>query len=165
MPTKPDFGEMHCSVARSLNIIGESWTLLILRTLLVQGLRKFDEIQQSLGISTNVLAARLARLTDEGLVVQKRYNDRPPRYEYVPTEKALELRPVLLILMAWGNKHLAESQNERPTTIIHNGCAHEMTPRIACSHCGELVIKTGGVSIVPPAKAKATIAALKKQSA
>lgn len=160
MPVKPDFGSMECSIARSLDIVGESWTLLILRDVL-QGLRRFDEIQKSLGIATNVLTARLKRLVDEGLLEQRRYSQHPPRYEYVPTDKGRELGAVLLYLIAWGNKHLAGSK-EPPQVLVHNACGHTMTPRMSCSHCGEPLGK--GVSIVPRSRLKAFLAARESES-
>jgi len=162
MPSKPDFGEMHCSIARSLDIIGESWSLLVLRDIL-QGLRRFDEIQKNLGIATNVLTSRLKRLTDEGLLEQRRYQEHPRRYEYIPTEKARDLGPVLVNLVQWGNKYLSGSK-EPPQAVVHNACGHVMSPRIICSHCGEPIGKQGA-SIVASAKVKAVTAALRKRAA
>ena len=151
MPTKPDFSEMRCSIARSLDIIGESWTLLVLRDAF-QGARRFDEFQKSLGIATNVLTARLKRLVDEGLLEQRRYQEHPPRYEYVLTEKARDLGPILANLVHWGNKYLAGSKGP-PQAIVHNACGHAMTPQLQCSHCGQPIAKQG-LSIVPTAKLK-----------
>lgn len=162
MPAKPNFGEMPCSIARSLDIIGESWTLLVLRDVL-QGLRRFDEIQKNLGIATNVLSARLKRLTDEGLLEQRRYQQHPPRFEYVLTEKGRDLAPALMYLVQWGNKYLAGAK-DAPQVLVHNACGHVMSPRLSCSHCGEPLSKQG-VSIVPSAKAKAFTAALQKRAA
>ena len=157
MPAKPDFGAMQCSIARSLDIVGESWSLLVLRDIL-QGSRRFDELQSSLGIASNVLTARLKRLTDEGLLEQRRYQKHPPRYEYLPTQMARDVMPVLLLLIQWGNTYLA-GRKDAPQAIVHNACGHEMTPRLVCSHCGEPIGKQG-VSIVPPAKVKTLTAAL-----
>jgi DNA-binding HxlR family transcriptional regulator len=160
MPAKPDFSEMHCSIARSLDIIGESWSLLILRDIF-QGLRRFDELQKSLGIATNVLTARLKRLTDEGLLEQRLYQEHPARYEYIPTEQGRDLGPILVNLVQWGNKYLAGSKGP-PQAIVHNACGHVMSARLTCSHCGEPIGKQG-VSIVPTSKVKAVTAALRKQ--
>jgi len=91
-------------VARALETVGEGWSILILRDAF-QGMARFDEFQQSLGIAPNILSRRLSHLTEAGLFVRRRYSDRPPRYEYVLTPKALDFFPVLVTLFAWGNKH------------------------------------------------------------
>jgi DNA-binding HxlR family transcriptional regulator len=159
MPAKPDFGAMHCSVARSLNVIGEGWTLLILRDIF-GGRHRFDELQKSLGIATNVLTARLKQLTEEGILEQRRYQEHPPRFEYILTEKGRDLGPLLLQLVAWGNKHLAGSNP--PQALVHKDCAHEMTPQTFCSHCGERIAR-GSATIVPSSQVKTVTAALRKQ--
>jgi DNA-binding HxlR family transcriptional regulator len=152
---------MRCSIARSLDIIGESWSLLILRDIL-QGSRRFDELQNGLGIATNVLTARLARLTGEGLLERRRYQERPVRFEYLLTEKGRDLSPILVNLVQWGNKYLSRPK-EMPQAIVHNACAHVMTPRQICSHC-EAPIGKQGLSIVPSSKVKTYIAALRKRA-
>ena len=96
-----------CSIARSLEIVGERWTLLILRDVFL-GRRRFDEIRESLGIATNVLAERLNRLVDEGVLERVRYSEHPDRFEYRPTPKGAGLRLALLALMQWGDEHLAD---------------------------------------------------------
>ena len=93
-----------CSIARSLELIGERWTLLIVRDVF-RGLRRFDEIQESLGIARNVLANRLDRLVEEGILEKRRYQEHPPRCEYFLTEKGIDLWPVLVSLIKWGDKH------------------------------------------------------------
>jgi DNA-binding HxlR family transcriptional regulator len=152
---------MRCSIARSLDIIGESWSLLIVRDIL-QGLRRFDEIQKSLEISTNVLASRLKRLTDEGLLEQRCYQEHPPRYEYLPTEMARALGPILVNLVQWGNKYLSGS-SEPPQAVVHNACGHVTFPRMTCSHCGEPIGKHG-ISIVPLSRAEAVTADLRRRT-
>lgn len=97
---------MECPVARSLERVGEWWSILILRDAL-QGLTRFDEFQKSLGIAPNMLTRRLNRLVEAGILERRRYNERPPRDEYVPTECGRDFRPVLWALLAWGNKHFA----------------------------------------------------------
>jgi DNA-binding HxlR family transcriptional regulator len=95
-----------CPVARTLEIIGERWTMLILRDLIIEGPRKFQDLLTSLsGISPNTLSARLKTLEDHGLVERRFYEDHPPRAEYVLTEKGRDLRPVLQTLRDWGRKH------------------------------------------------------------
>jgi DNA-binding HxlR family transcriptional regulator len=95
-----------CSIARTLELVGERWTLLIVRDLF-RGLGRFDELLGSLGIASNVLTDRLNRLVDEGIVERVRYNERPERFEYRLTSKGQELRLVLLALMQWGDRHVS----------------------------------------------------------
>ena len=103
MPAKYD---PHCPVARTLDIIGERWTILILRDLLLQGPRKFYDLQQSLrGISPNTLSARLKTLERNGVIVRHFYEQHPPRAEYVLTEKGRALGPVLKALLGWGQRY------------------------------------------------------------
>jgi DNA-binding HxlR family transcriptional regulator len=98
--------ESNCPVARTLDIIGERWTILILRDLVVDGPRKFQDLLHSLsGISPNTLSARLKTLEESGIIARRFYEDHPPRAEYVLTDKGRELRPVLRILREWGQKH------------------------------------------------------------
>jgi DNA-binding HxlR family transcriptional regulator len=125
---------MQCSVARSLELIGERWTLLVIRDLF-NGNRRFDGLQRSLGVARNVLSARLARLLDEGLIEKRRYQERPPRYEYFLTEKGLDLWPVLVSLMAYGDKHLAP-EGRAPVRIVHKGCGGTVDDRRICTACG-----------------------------
>ncbi|HEY2354335.1 MAG TPA: helix-turn-helix domain-containing protein [Gaiellaceae bacterium] len=96
-----------CSIARTLELVGERWTLLIVRDLFL-GLTRFDEFLDSLGIASNVLTDRLNRLVDEGIVERVPYSDRPQRFEYRLTAKGRELRVTLLALMQWGDRHLSE---------------------------------------------------------
>jgi DNA-binding HxlR family transcriptional regulator len=104
---KRDYEDQNCSIARALEIVGERWTLLIVRDAFL-GLSRFDEFQQSLGIARNVLTDRLNRLVDEGILERTRYNERPPRYEYRLTAKGEELRLALAGLRQWGDKYLSE---------------------------------------------------------
>jgi DNA-binding HxlR family transcriptional regulator len=100
------FGNMQCPIARSLERVGEWWSILILRDALY-GLTRFDEFQKSLGIAPNMLTRRLNGLVQSGLLERRRYSEHPPRYEYVVTERGRDFRPVLIALLAWGNKHFA----------------------------------------------------------
>lgn len=95
-----------CPVARTLDLIGERWTILLLRDLLLQGPRRFQDFQTSLpGIAPNTLSARLKSLEDNGLVHRQLYNERPPRLEYVLTDKGKSLGPILKAMREWGAKH------------------------------------------------------------
>lgn len=103
---RKSFGNMQCPIARSLDRVGEWWSILILRDAL-HGLRRFDEFQKSLDIAPNMLTRRLGALVEAGLLERRRYCERPPRYEYLMTDRGRDFRPVLLALLAWGNKHFA----------------------------------------------------------
>jgi len=103
---RKSFGKMSCPIARSLERVGEWWSMLVMRDAL-HGLRRFDEFQQSLGIAPNMLTRRLNALVEAGLLERRRYSEHPPRYEYVPTARGRDFRPVLLSLLAWGNRNFA----------------------------------------------------------
>ena len=103
---RKSFGSMTCPIARSLERVGEWWSILILRDAF-HGLTRFDEFQKSLGIAPNMLTRRLNTLVESGLLERRQYSDRPPRYEYVLTEKGHDFRVVLWTMVAWGNKHFS----------------------------------------------------------
>lgn len=103
---RKSFGHMQCPIARSLERVGEWWSILILRDAF-QGLTRFDQFQKSLDIAPNILTRRLNALVTSGLLERRRYSERPVRYEYVLTERGRDFRPVLLSLLTWGNKHFA----------------------------------------------------------
>ncbi|HYL32092.1 MAG TPA: helix-turn-helix domain-containing protein [Stellaceae bacterium] len=108
------FGSMQCPIARSLERVGEWWSILILRDAF-QGLTRFDQFQKSLDIAPNMLTRRLNALVASGLLERRRYSERPPRYEYVLTERGRDFRPVLLALLTWGNRHFAP---EGPSVVV-----------------------------------------------
>jgi len=103
---RSSFRTMECPVARSLEEVGEWWSILILRDAFY-GLTRFDEFLKSLGVAPSILTRRLAGLVEHGLLEKQRYCERPPRDEYVLTDKGRDFQPVLLALLAWGNRHLA----------------------------------------------------------
>jgi DNA-binding HxlR family transcriptional regulator len=111
---RKSFGNMQCPVARSLERVGEWWSILILRDAF-HGLTRFDQFQKSLDIAPNMLTRRLGALVESGLLARRRYSERPPRDEYVLTERGRDFRPVLLALLAWGNKHFAP---EGPSVLL-----------------------------------------------
>jgi DNA-binding HxlR family transcriptional regulator len=104
---KRDYEGQNCSIAKALEIVGERWSLLIVRDAFL-GLRRFDQFQESLGVARNVLADRLNRLVDEGILERVLYNERPARYEYRLTPKGRELNVALTALRQWGDKHLSD---------------------------------------------------------
>ena len=103
---RKSFGKMPCPIARSLERVGEWWSILIIRDAL-HGFTRFDEFQKSLNIAPNMLTRRLSALVDAGLLQRRRYSERPPRYEYILTEMGRDFRPVIVAMFAWGNRHFA----------------------------------------------------------
>jgi len=123
-----------CSVARSLEVIGERWTLLLLRDAIV-GLERFEEFQESLGIASNVLTNRLKLLCDEGVLERVRDPERPGRPKYVLTDKGRELGPVMLLLMKWGDRHYP-APGGPPRLTLHAGCGGNIAEDWRCDRCG-----------------------------
>ena len=103
---RKSFGKMPCPIARSLERVGEWWSILIIRDAL-HGFTRFDEFQKSLNIAPNMLTRRLSALVDAGLLERRRYSERPPRYEYILTDMGRDFRPVIVAMFAWGNRHFA----------------------------------------------------------
>jgi len=127
-----------CSVAATLELVGERWSLVVVRELFY-GVRRFDGIRRATGAPRNMLAARLKTLQQAGVVQRRPYLDRPPRYEYFLTAAGLELVPVLLTLQRWGDTHLAGSLT-MPLRHVHQGSAeHRLRPELVCTTCGETV--------------------------
>jgi DNA-binding HxlR family transcriptional regulator len=135
-----------CSVARTLEIVGERWTLLIVRDALL-GLRRFEDFQESLGVARNVLADRLRRLVEHGILERVRYQERPERFEYQLTERGRELNTAVLALMHWGDRHLADPEG-LPRLTEHAGCGGSVVEKHVCSRCGR-VLEAGEVAVLP----------------
>lgn len=132
-----DYPDQVCSIARALEVIGERWTLLIVRDAVV-GLTRFDEFQESLGIASNVLTNRLKLLCDEGVLERVPDEERPGRPKYVLTEKGGELGPVLFSLLKWGDRHYPTPKGP-PRLTLHAGCGGNVGPDWHCERCGEQV--------------------------
>lgn len=132
-----DYSNESCSIAASLEVIGDPWTILVIRDAF-QGVSRFEQWQERLGVARNVLAARLKSLVAHGVLEPRLYSDRPPRNEYVLTQKGKDLADVLLTLHGWGSKHLY-GEMDAGVMIKHKTCGAELTPRIACACCGEIV--------------------------
>jgi DNA-binding HxlR family transcriptional regulator len=137
---------MACSMARSLELIGDWWTPLIIRDLHL-GVDRFDALADNLGISRNLLTARLAHLVRHGIVERHRYSEHPPRDRYVLTEAGQALMPVLLALTAWGDRW-ATPEGGPPLKFRHRPCGHRFTPTVACDACGQ-PIRPGEVEALP----------------
>jgi DNA-binding HxlR family transcriptional regulator len=141
--------DQNCSIARTLELLGERWTLLVIRDVF-QGRRRFDEIQASLGVARNVLSARLARLVEEGILEKRPYGSHPRRHEYFLTEKGLDLWPALIALLDWGDRHLASSDGP-PVVITHKRCGGRVDGRGYCERCGRrLHARDAAASVARP---------------
>lgn len=137
MPLQSTYEGQTCSIAGALEVVGERWTLLIVRDTML-GLHRFDELQANLGIARNVLQTRLERLVDAGILEKRRYQDRPPRYGYHLTAKGLDLWPAVIALMHWGDRHAASSDGP-PVIVTHRDCGGEIDDHRVCRACGERV--------------------------
>jgi DNA-binding HxlR family transcriptional regulator len=126
------------SIAATLQIIGDRWSALIIRELFY-GSSRFDEFQRQLGIATNILSHRLERLVDHHIVVRHPYQDRPVRHEYRLTDRGLDLYPVPLSMLAWGDRWLANRQI--PVRLTHNTCGKRLVPRLSCSTCTRAITR------------------------
>ena len=129
------YDEQVCSLARALEAVGDRWTLLILRDAF-QRIRRFQDFQESLGLSRHVLAERLARLVEEGILERRPYQERPERHEYRLTEKGRGLWKVLLLLTLWGDEHYL-AEGGRPRIFRHRGCGGSIDDRFHCGRCGK----------------------------
>jgi DNA-binding HxlR family transcriptional regulator len=127
----------HCSVASTLEVIGDRWTLLVIREAFL-GTRRFADFQERLGVARTVLSDRLSRLTEDGVLARVRYQERPERFEYRLTPKGLDLWPVLHALMQWGDRYLMD-EDERPLIVRHRDCGGELDDRRICTRCGQAV--------------------------
>lgn len=137
-----------CSIANALAVVGERWSLLVLREVLL-GRCRFDEIAANTGASRDILAARLRTLVETGVLEKRLYDEHPRRYEYLPTESGRALRPILLSLMEWGDRYVTDGP---PPTVWEHSCGSELHVSAVCASCGEPVsssesrlLRLGGV--------------------
>jgi DNA-binding HxlR family transcriptional regulator len=133
------YDDQNCSIARSLEIVGERWSMLIVRDAFL-GIRRFDDFQRSLGVSRAVLSNRLDRLVAEGILERRRYQEHPERHEYRLTDKGRDLWPVTMALLGWGDRYYAD--HGPPKRFFHRECGGEVTSRRTCAKCGaELTVR------------------------
>lgn len=132
---RTQFGEMACSIARTLDVIGEPWSPLILRDVYV-GINRFDQLQSDLGISRKVLAQRLSWLAEQEVIERREYMSQPPRYEYVLTTKGQELCDLLLVMVRWGDRWTA-GQAGPPVLYRHHACGQISKVELHCSQCDQ----------------------------
>jgi DNA-binding HxlR family transcriptional regulator len=135
MPYRP-FTDQNCSIARALGVIGERWTLLVMREVLL-GRRRFVDLQRNTGIAKNILSDRLQTLVEQGVLERRQYSDAPEAYEYWPTPKGIDVWPVLVALLQWGDTYAAP--DGAPRIYVHSACGHDADPQLHCSHCGERI--------------------------
>ena len=125
-----------CSIARTLEVVGEKWALLAVREVFL-GNRRFDEMIRRTGAPRDTLAGRLRTLVDAGILQRRRYSDHPQRFEYHLTAAGRDLYPVILTLLRWGDVHLAGPDG--PPLILDHHCGHRLIPEVSCQACGEVV--------------------------
>jgi DNA-binding HxlR family transcriptional regulator len=123
-----------CSLAGALGVVGERWSLLVVREVML-GVRRFDEIQADLGVARNVLQARLTRLVEHGVLERRLYQEHPPRYEYRLTDKGLDLWPAMVALMQWGDRYAAPASGA-PVLLEHRDCGGAIDEHRICERCG-----------------------------
>jgi DNA-binding HxlR family transcriptional regulator len=146
-----DYPNQPCSLAKSLEVIGERWSLLIVRDVM-NGNRRFSGIQESLGVARNVLSARLQRLIDEDILERRAYQEAPPRYEYFLTQKGLDLWPTLMALMHWGDCHTPGPEGP-PMAVVHRDCGGPVSDRGICESCGEVLTAREAKAVPGPGAA------------
>ncbi|MCW3048216.1 MAG: transcriptional regulator [Solirubrobacterales bacterium] len=132
---RTQFGDMTCSIARTLDVVGEPWSPLILRDVWV-GINRFDQMQRDLGVSSKVLAERLRWMVANGVLEKRAYSERPARHEYLLTEKGHELCAVLMAITAWGDRWTAGEAGP-PVLLRHRSCGQLTRAEVRCACCGE----------------------------
>ncbi|MEU4332618.1 winged helix-turn-helix transcriptional regulator [Nonomuraea dietziae] len=130
------YESQECSIARSLEVIGERWSPLIIRDALFAGATRFSDFQRNLGIATNILKARLDGFIEAGIMRRHRYSEQPELYEYVVTDKGRALAPALVALSEWGDRWA--SDGEPPILYRHAVCGTGVTQQTVCAHCGRV---------------------------
>jgi len=160
-----DVGDLTCSVARTLSVIGDRWTLLVLRDAFL-GARRFEHFR-AVGLTRHRLADRLKRLVGAGVLERVPYQDRPPRFEYRLTDKGRDLYPVIVSLTRWGDRWMAGPDGP-PVELVHRECGHTVMPELACPRCTRPVtardmrvqagpaLRARGLSLGQPARPTAT---------
>jgi len=125
--------DWNCSIARTLDVIGEWWTMLIIRDAF-RGISRFDDFHASLGMARSVLTARLRKLTEQGVLERRAYSEHPPRYEYHLTDKGKALYPIMVSMVEWGD-NWAQAPDGPPVVLVHDACGKITHPVLTCSHC------------------------------
>lgn len=158
-----EVGGLSCSVARTASVIGDRWTILILRNAFLR-IRRFEDFQANLGITRHLLAGRLKRLVEEGILERVAYQDAPPRYEYRLTAKGKLLYPVLIAMATWGDAFMDGGQGA-PVLYQHKRCGKIVKPQMSCPDCGEAMHAHEVVALPGPGLKLADAVGRKKRSA
>ena len=154
-----DLEEESCSLSRTIAVIGDRWSLLILRDCFLR-VRRFEDFQARLGITRHILADRLKKFVAYGVLKRVPYSERPKRHEYILTQRGLDLYPVIVSLVHWGDVHMSDERG-RPVLHRHKTCGKFFDPVLTCSECGEpLHAKEVEVHLGPGADARETAALL-----
>ena len=135
-----EIDQQDCSVAQALSIVGDRWTLLVLRDAFMR-VRRFEDLLESTGAPRPILSERLKTLVENGVLEKRLYSERPDRFEYRLTEMGLDLWPVLISLLRWGDKWMPDKDGP-PVVVRHKGCGSAVLPELACPDCGEWVTAT-----------------------
>ena len=130
-----EIDQQDCSVARTLSVVGDRWTMLVLREAFMR-VRRFEDLQARTGAPRPVLAERLRVLVGNGVLERRLYSERPDRFEYRLTDKGRDLYPVVVSLLRWGDRWMSGPPGP-PVELRHNACGHVMLPELACPACGE----------------------------
>lgn len=149
-----DIGEEVCSVSRSLSVVGDKWTLLIIRSAFL-GARKFSDFQSEIGMTRHRLSDRLGKLVDDEVFVKVEYQNNPVRYEYRLSPKGVELYPIIMSLVKWGDKWMA-GEDGKPMEYIHKTCGSNVMPVLTCPACADEV-DPREMSVVPGPALKAVL--------
>ncbi|KAF0802629.1 putative transcriptional regulator [Alcanivorax xiamenensis] len=147
-----DLDQEPCSMARTLAVIGDRWTLLILRDCFL-GVRRFERFQERLGITRHVLSDRLRKLVEAGVLEKRPYQERPVREEYRLTTMGLELHPAIIHLVQWGDRWLSDDHGA-PLQHVHRGHGHRFQAQLTCADCGEVVGPRDVTVVANPALAR-----------
>jgi len=127
--------QQECSIARALSVVGDRWTMMVLREAFMRT-RRFEDFQARTGAPRQILSERLKSLVDDGVLERRKYSERPDRYEYRLTEKGLDLYPVVVSLLRWGDRWMTDRKGA-PVALRPRDCGHLMHPELACPECGE----------------------------
>lgn len=144
-----ELGELNCPIARSLSIMGDRWTLLIIRNAFMRT-RRFDDFQKQLGITRHLLTERLNRLVEHQILKKVLYQESPKRYEYKLTEKGLALYPVIMAFTAWGNRWMNDDQKFPVISYIHKDCGQKTAVQMCCLHCGKPLTAANVIPTLEP---------------
>jgi DNA-binding HxlR family transcriptional regulator len=143
-----EIGDSRCSIARALSVVGDRWTLLLLREAFL-GTVRFEDFHDNTGAARHIVGSRLAHLVDNGVLERVQYSDRPARFEYTLTAKGNDLYPVIVSLLAWGDRWMIEGLDPS-LTLIHDGCGHAVTPELRCPRCERPVEASNVHHVIDP---------------